>query len=314
MDRIIISLTNLAGELKKMKKTLLSPVLKDYEVLDLIGREIGGFIESSSGGGEIPRIMGIGIAVSGPVKNSDRLILSSSMKWKGMSLKEYFESIFKLPVIIENSSRTKALYELRKANNIIEKNLIFLDLTMGIGIVNFYENKINEAVIGEFGHTTVKEDGPLCFCGNRGCLELMCSVKTILSRTEELLGQGKCSVLREILKRRNAPLDYERILEASEQGDPDILGVIRENGEYLGIGIANIINIFNPQKIIINGDLLLKSDYLFKTAIEIAKERAYEDFIRDLKIEKVNISIEDAIKGISMNVADRLFELSDDFI
>jgi predicted NBD/HSP70 family sugar kinase len=312
IDRIIISLTDLTGEIKKMREVPLDPLLQEVEILRLLRHEIQITLDHQAENinGQISKkIGGIGIAISGIVKNSDRVVLSSNLKWKGLSLREYFKSIFDLEVYVENSSKTKALYELKKGNNTNEKNIIFLDLTMGVGIVSIFENKINEAVIGEFGHTTVKKDGPLCFCGNRGCLELLCSVESIVNAASSMVKQGKCSILQKLLNKKKDNISYELILEALSQGDTDVIDIIKENGEYLGIGIANLINIFNPQKIIVNGDLLLQSDLLYQTALEVAATRAYEEFYNDLKIEKVNVSIENAIKGITLNVVDRLFDL-----
>jgi N-acetylglucosamine repressor len=198
---------------------------------------------------------------------------------------------------------------LRKNGINTEENIIFLDLTMGVGIINFYKNEINESVIGEIGHTTVKKDGPLCFCGNRGCLEVMCSVDTIVDKCNRLLQQGRCLLLKDLIEKKNTPITYEAIIEAFNIGDDDVRNVLTECGQYLGIGIANIINIFNPKRIIINGHQLLKTEYIYKTAIDEANSRAYEQFTKDLKYEKVNIDADRAITGVSLYVTDRLFDL-----
>ena len=181
---------------------------------------------------------------------------------------------------------------------------------MGVGIINFYENKINNAVIGEFGHTTVKKDGPLCFCGNHGCLEMMCSVDAVLHNCDELLKAGKCEILKTLMEESDEALSYRLVLEAFRNGDNDVKGVLEECGKYLGIGLANIINIFNPQRIIINGHILLSCNFIYETAVEEAKQRAHEQFIRDMKFETVGIGVEEAVKGVSLFVTDRIFELS----
>ena len=301
---INLALTDLSGEIIKIKEIPINRLAKDFEIMNLIKREIGLLLNENN------NVAGIGIAVSGLVQDGEKLVISSSMRWKGLSLKQYFESSFNIPVYIQNNSRTKALWELRNYNNEEERNIVFLDLTLGVGIINFYDHMINEAVIGEFGHTTVKKNGPLCFCGNRGCLELMCSVDTVINQCNELLQKEKCKTLQSILDEKNTSISYELILQAYEKGDSEVSEVLKECGEYLGIGFANIINIFNPQRIIINGDLLLTSDFVYKTALEEANKRAYELFLKDLKYEKVNIGMEQALKGISLYVADKLFDLA----
>ena len=306
---INIALTDLAGDIIKLKEIPLIRLMKDFEIMNLLKNEISNILDESKSHSN-PRIAGIGIAVSGLVDDDEILIMSSSLRWKELSLKEFFENSFKLPVYVQNNSRTKALWELNSRKDISEKNVIFMDLTMGVGIINFYEQKIHNAVIGELGHTTVKKDGPLCFCGNHGCLEMMCSVDAVINQCNDALQCSQCDILSSIMKQKNETLNYNLILEAFEKGDKDVYEILQECGKYLGIGLANIINIFNPQRIIINGDELLNCEFIYETAVVEAKSRAYEQFTKNLKVEKVNIGMEEAIKGVSLYVTDRLFELS----
>lgn len=306
---INFALTNLVGNIIKMKVVPLNRLIKDYEILNIIKREISLMMDE---GLDVHNasIVGIGIAVSGIVDDDEKLIISSSLRWKGLSLKEYFESNFNLPVYVQNNSRTKALWELKSRKDISERNVIFMDLTMGVGIINFYEHKINNAVIGEFGHTTVKRDGPLCFCGNHGCLEMMCSVDAVVNQCDELLRIGKCEVLRSMMAEKETALSYPLILDAFQKGDKDVKEVLEECGRYLGIGLANIINVFNPQRIIINGDVLLNCNLIYETAVTEAIQRAHEQFTKDLKFETISIGIDEAVKGVSLFVTDKIFELS----
>jgi N-acetylglucosamine repressor len=306
--RFNIALTDLDGNIIRIKEVYLDKLLKDYEILNAIKKEISLLITDNGPG--TAAMAGIGIAVSGVTKDDEKLVISTSLKWRGLSLKEYFEKSFGILVYVQNNSRTKAISELRKSGRELGRNIIFLDLSVGVGIINFFEQRINDAVMGEFGHTTVKKDGPLCFCGNRGCLELMCSEEAVIEQCSERLRAEQCLVLADILKEQNVSLSYDSILEADTKGDKDVHDILRECGEYLGIGIANIINIFNPDKIIINGDALLKSEFIYQTAIAEVHERAYEHFTPSVKIEKVNVTDEQAIKGVSLYVADKLFDLS----
>jgi len=308
-SKVDAALTDLEGNILFKKEIYVGHAIKSFEILSILKEEINSII-NEAGTRNAPHIAGIGIAVSGLVLDDNKLVISSTLKLREFSLKEIFEDLLHIPVYLQNNSRTKALAVLKNKQGEYEKNIVFLDLAMGIGIINFYDQRINEAVIGEFGHTSVKKDGPLCFCGNRGCIEVMCSVETILNQCNELMNQGKCKILKKILEGKGLPLNYETVIEAFEKGDADVMNVLKECGEYLGVGIANIINIFNPQRIIINGDILLTCDFIFETAVKEAGNRAYEQFTKDLKYEKVDIDSEQAIRGVSLFVADKLFDLA----
>ncbi len=308
-DRIHVSLTDLVGTPRVTREIRLDHPMLDKEMLDLVRREVTGLVEEGRLSG-LDAIAGIGIALSGLVLNDDRLIVSSSMHWKGLSLKRYFEGQFGLPVFVQNSSLTKAHWRLRQKMDETERHVVFMDLAMGVGIIDFFNGQINEAVIGELGHTTVQKDGPPCFCGNHGCLELMCSVETVLGQCREAMEQGRCSVLRARLAGRAEPLDFADVRAAAAGGDPDVAAILRTCGEYLGIGLANVINLFNPQRIILNGDVLLTEDSIYRTAVAEARSRVNELFARSVQFEKVDIGPEESIRGIALYLADRIFELS----
>ena len=341
INRITIALTDLEGNIIRKNEINLLKQERDAEILKEIEKGIGNIIKEAKKNQAFEDIIGIGIAVSGLVVNDERLEISASLKWKGLSMREHFEKLFHLPVFIQNNSKTKALAVLRKNGVHADENVVFLDLAMGVGMINFYGNEINDAVVGEIGHTTVKKDGPQCFCGNRGCLEVMCSVETIILQCKELLKAGECPELKRLLEKsiieaanksgeKNAIskinvkneektsdaednkyqlISYEMVLEAFSEGDKGVSKVLKESGEYLGIGIANIINIFNPTRIIIDGDILLSSDFVYKEALEEAKSRAYEQFTKVLEFNKVKIDTEKAIMGISLYVTDKIFDL-----
>ncbi|NMB96521.1 MAG: ROK family transcriptional regulator [Clostridiaceae bacterium] len=350
INKIAIAVTDLDGNIVRKNEINLLKKEREDQILKEIEKGISSIMNDKQKSSDSEKaigtenVIGIGIAVSGLVIDDERLEISASMQWKGLSLREYFEKLFNLPVFIQNNSKTKALAVLRQNGVAPDENVIFLDLAMGVGMINLYENEINEAVIGEIGHTTVKKDGPECFCGNRGCLEVMCSVDAIINQCKDLLRAGRCSVLREILKEKSNEvkagemmsngtpdvlevfedleylddkdiedieqhISYEAILEAFDEGDIDVEKVFDECGEYLGIGIANIINIFKPTRIIIDGDILLESDFIYERALTEARKRAYGQFTKNLKINKVKIDTEKAIKGISFYVADKIFDL-----
>ncbi len=308
---INIAITNLDGDILKNREIPLDREAGHQKVLDIINKAAAAMLKSHKGG----KVVAVGVALSGIVEGDEKLILSSSLKWKKVEIRKHFEEAFGIPTFVQNSSKTKALYELNKAisgkGTETEKNIIFLDLAMGVGAINIFEYKLNEAVVGEFGHTTVSKNGPACFCGNNGCLEVMCSVESITEQCNKLMDKGKCTVLSRIVAgRAGKGVGYDDILKAYKEGDKDVARILAECGEYLGIGIANITNIFNPGKIIINGDVLLKSGFIYDTALKEAEKRSNKLFTQDIRYEQVNIGTRESIKGLAQYVAGKLFDLS----
>lgn len=310
--RVDFALTDLDGSVLLMRRSALEGPPDGDEALGRVKDGIARLLEESRGGGS--GVVGIGVAVSALVQDEGRFVLSTSLRWKGLSIRARLEEGFGLPVFILNYSRAKALWALKTNVEESDRNVVFLDLAMGVGIVSVFEHRINEAVIGELGHTTVCPDGPQCFCGNRGCLEMMCSAEAVLRRCEALLERGRCPVLRGLLGEPGGALDYGAVLKAFELGDGGVREALGECGRYLGIGLANIINLFNPQRIVINGDALLQSDYLYETALAEANARANEHLLQGLKYRKIAVGPRESIQGVSAYVTERLLELPDSLL
>ncbi|MDR3644779.1 MAG: ROK family transcriptional regulator [Clostridia bacterium] len=256
-----------------------------------------------------------GIALSGLIKGDDTIALSKTLRLRDVNIYHIVRAFENIPVFLQNSSQTKAISVIRAMDGVPCRSMIFLDLEDGIGLIDIHDGEINRFIAGELGHTTVNKNGGPCFCGNSGCLEAECSVERIFSECSQLMSSGGAPVLSSLLldKREadgSAQLTLEMIDEAARGGDISVLAVLKGIGEYLGIGIANAINLFCPQKIIINGGTLLKSDYLYRTAIAEAKRRAYAELVDGVKFDIVHVTLQDAIRGIGLYVCGRLFDIN----
>ena len=125
-------------------------------------------------------VLAIGVAVSGLILDDSRFIMSSELKWRSLGLKQTLEAETGLPVFVDNNSQLRAVWFYR-TGGYTRENMMYVDLEGGIGAVQLADGAICRSTLGEVGHTTVKKDGEPCFCGNRGCLEAMCSVKRLFS-------------------------------------------------------------------------------------------------------------------------------------
>jgi N-acetylglucosamine repressor len=138
---------------------------------------------------------------------------------------------------------------------------------------------------GEAGHTTVDPGGPPCRCGNRGCWERMASVRALVERIQQAIQAGEKSVLLSKTNRELEGINLPMILEAASVNDSVVLNALQTTGTYLGIGIANLVNTFNPRLIAFGGSLSLLGEYLLPVARQVVEERAMPELREATTIE-----------------------------
>jgi len=290
VDSVNVSYTDLEGRIITRIRVNVSSTQPD-KVVELVRENVASLV--SEYGRE--SVLGIGVVVTGMVLEDSRFVASASLKWKEFDLKRILEEKTGIPVFIDNVSFLKAVWYFCCGNRIDKKNMLLIDLENGIGASQFYHGGINRAMLGEIGHTTVEKDGEPCFCGNRGCLETMCSEQRLIKLYEEKSGES------------GVTLEY--ITQKFEQCDKAAKAAVEECGKYLGIGLANLINLCKPLAIVINMGVYVKIRPLLECAVQEMKSRAYPVLLQDLQIREVIITEEDTIKGAAFNLCDRLFDI-----
>ncbi len=241
-------------------------------------------------------VLGIGVAISGLVLENSRFIFSSRFKWKSFNIKAILEDSTGLPVFVDNISPVRASQHFNVRNNFDKDNMLFVDLENGIGAVWFTGGQINTSALGEIGHTTVEKDGEPCFCGNRGCLEAMCSEKRLLSLYESASGQRLANL--------------GELEDLYNKGSKSAVFAVNECAKYLGIGLANLINLFNPSVIVINtGDFTPCPSLLTLSEKELS-ERAFPILTKNLEISYVTPDDFATVSGMAYNLCDRIFDIN----
>lgn len=238
------------------------------------------------------RILAVSVNISGIVLSNNHLVFSSSLRLKDTSLITDLERETALPVFLYNVTHSRATWCFSCNNQPVMDNMMFVDMRDGIGACQYYLGSINNATLGEIGHTTVERNGEPCFCGNRGCLEAMCSRKRIVKLYKELSGVS---------------LSFEDIAKRYSNGDSHARQIVDECSQYLGIALANLINLFKPSIITINlGDFEGFSAIVEKACDEMHR-RAYPSLTKGLIVQKINVGVADTIKGNAYTACDRLF-------
>lgn len=247
-------------------------------------------------------LVGIGVGVPGTVSTEGEILLAPNLNWRNKDLKGFLEEKYDVPVLIENEANAGAYGEKKFGAGQSSDNLIYISVGIGIGvglILNGELYKGHNGFSGELGHMTIEVDGPLCRCGNQGCWELYASEKALVNNAAE----------KGIRPADGQKLSLEMLNELAEGGDPVAINIFREIGNYLGIGINNIINIFNPEQIIV-GNRLASSGNWLRESIKEKQKQMLRTHQKDLNICFSKLSRYSAALGASAYASENFLAIN----
>lgn len=236
-------------------------------------------------------IVGIGVGVPGIVDKGGEILLAPNLNWKNLNLKNVLEEKYNLPVIIENEANAGAYGEKKFGAGKECENIIYVSAGIGIGvglILNGSLYKGANGFSGEMGHMTIQVNGPTCRCGNQGCWELFASEQALIDRAE------KMGIFPE-----QADFDLSDLLKLAEQGDEQTIKLFEQTGDYLGVGINNIINTFNPQQVIIGNRMATSKEWLEKSLTNRVANQALWFQQNDLQINFSELSTLSTALGVA---------------
>jgi glucokinase-like ROK family protein len=197
-------------------------------------------------------------------------LFAPNLGWRDVPLRAMWQH-FGVPVIIENEANAAALGEhmLGVARRV--DDFIYLSAGVGLGGGIVIGSKLYGGVggyAGEIGHMTLVPDGPQCNCGNRGCWETLVGPTAIIERVQQSASEGRTPQLMALPEVNGdiRAIRMKHVLEAAEHGEPAVLHVLDEVGRYLGIGIASLLNAFNPSLVVLGGMLSLAGPYILPRA------------------------------------------------
>ena len=238
---------------------------------------------------KIDNIIGIGIGAPGPLDYKEGVIhcAPNLPGWKEVPLASIIKDEFQIPVIIENDANVAAWGEkiFGVARGI--DHMVCLALGTGIGAGLILNGKIyhgKNSLAGEIGHIVVNKEGPRCNCGNYGCLEAYSSAAGIKNRLYSKINKLKADNLAVPFASNLDDISLVQIFKMARKGNELVKDIVDEAIEYLGIGIATVINILNPEMIVLVGGLANEGDKLLNPLKKIIYKRAMSSHLPDLKI------------------------------
>lgn len=225
-------------------------------------------------------LVGIGIGVPGVCdEQRETVVYSERLNWNMLPLVRMIREHVDLDVYVENRANAAALGERWLGAGQETENSIFIHIGSGIkaGIILNGELYIGgNGAAGEIGHIVIAQDGPLCVCGKRGCLEALASTTAMREHVMGLLQNGRAEQLAERLGARVDSLTIGDLLEAANDGDKTALKVLKESARYIGSAVAILVNVFNPQQVIL-GDFANHAPGIFlETVRETAAQQSFE--------------------------------------
>jgi glucokinase-like ROK family protein len=210
------------------------------------------------------RVLGVGMGLPGPISRATRTVGSSSILpgWVGVDAAAEMERRLKLPVHVENDANLGALAEYVWGSGKGHSDVIYIKLSSGVGAGLLLGGRLHEGAggtAGEIGHTPAQQGTAICRCGSRGCLETVASARAIA----EQLGAS-----------RGEPVSTQELLRLTAEGDPAAARLIAEAGREIGVALAGLCNLINPDCVIIGGDLSAAGELITEPVLESIRRYA----------------------------------------
>jgi glucokinase-like ROK family protein len=263
---------------------------------------------------------GIGIGHSGVIDVSKGVVLSfprpgQMTEWKNVPLRDMLEREFGVPCLLEDSVRAIATAEKHFGLGVGLCDFIYVDVGMGIGAAIFIDGKLYRGPggsAGEFGHMTVDEHGPLCCCGNYGCLETVASCGAVIQSVKGAIEKGVDSKVRELAQGDLNRISIEMIGQAAMENDSLSFRVLHEAVSHIAVALADVVNLLNPHVLIFGGALFRSAPELFLEPLKrTIKQRALEKSANEVQLKISSLGSEAGALGagrlISEIVVERLY-------
>jgi glucokinase len=248
------------------------------------------------------QIRGIGVGAPGAVDtDTGRVINGPNLGWKNVPLKKALEGYLQMPVHVENDCNicTLGIYETELKSK--PRNMVGMFIGTGIGGGLILEGRLYSGfnrTAGEIGHTVIEVGGPKCSCGNCGCFEALASRGAIFRRIKNAVKEGQKTMLTDMLGPNLRDMRSGDLRKAIRRGDKFVKGVIEEAAKYTGIAAANLINIFNPEVIVIGGGVIAAlEDEMMPIIIKTAHNYALAGTDKGIRIVSAKLGDDAGIVG-----------------
>ncbi|EGK13287.1 transcriptional regulator [Desmospora sp. 8437] len=284
------------------------PTVKTYT--DLLTGAVGSVVDRIRGKG-IP-LLGIGVGMHGLVDPREGVSrFAPNLAFTDLPLRSILEEKFNVSVEVENDVRARAVGESWFGHGRGADPFICVHVGTGVGAGMMYEGRLLHGpsfTAGELGHTVIDPAGPVCGCGNRGCLEAFVSGPATLERARRRLAAGEPSLLRSRVGADGEQLSGPDLTAAAAEGDRLAVEELAETGRCLGIALANLINLLNPRKIILSGGMIAAGAFVLDPLRRTVEERVLSTPAKEVSIVVSELGERAGVIGAFTLVLQKWFE------
>lgn len=265
---------------------------------------------------DLADISAVGVDVPGPIVAEAGIVLAPPIMpgWDRYPIRDTLESRWNRPVALTNDAEAGALGEWAFGAGRGERDLAYIKVGTGIGAGLLLNGRIYRGATGsagEIGHLTMIENGPLCNCGNYGCLEALAGGQAIARQAQEAVSRGERTALAGISQ--SAKINAQDVASAAQRGDLVAQRIVSEAGSHLGIALAGLVNLFNPGMVVVGGGIAQIGDLFLQPVRDAVMRRSLPAAARTVKITTAILghrssSIGAAVEALSIAIhqtADR---------
>lgn len=286
VDYIEFLVTDFAANVLWRQRQASSPEVGQEEIMLQVSRlaiKASTFIQDRQS-----RLLGVGVGVPGLVDVSSGLLrIAPNLHWVNVPIREVLEKHFDCPIYVENEANAAALgeYYFGAVRNV--KDFIYLSAGIGLGSGIVIGGKLFRGMFGyagEAGHMTLDVNGEQCGCGKRGCWETFVGPRAVEQRVQRSLTFGAKSLMQNMVKDDHKNIVFDDVLKAAQMGDQTAIDALVKVAFYLGIGIANLVNLFNVEVIVLGGALNNASSFLINDIERVVADNTLAPGREHLKI------------------------------
>ncbi len=308
VDFVSVAVTDFLGNITWRRREDANPNEGQQKMIDQTLRIVHEAM--NAGKKKNTHFLGLGLATPGTVDLKEKvLIFAPNLHWRNVPFGKIFSEQTKLKVFVENDANAAATAEHLFGTARRCQDFLFVFAGVGIGGGLFLNGKLyrgKNGYAGEIGHSPIMAEPSqtVCHCGNRGCWETYANQYSIIQRVQARLEVKRTSIIPKLMAEHNSPLTIPLIKQAADAGDREAIDSFAEAGHAMGQGLAGLVNIFNPDKIILGGPLSLAGEYLLPSIRETVSRHSMPEIDQQAEVVLSPFGPDASLIGAIAIVAD----------